>query len=257
LTTSGRRVSLADIAKWRQNGLLPRLTDHGLGQGKGKSHCWHDADIMARAELVCDAIRQYGRNDMALLMLFLSGFTVPLPQLRRAWAFRCKLRKPPAIRPMPVNVPASGHQVGSPLLEAALAIATAIQTDHHLLIIPLLERALVRLGYSRWGRSEQLCRVMMAMEVALDASDLVRTARDEEILDAQHYLTLAMKFLRGCAGQKDRDNLAAMFGPTLFGFILAFLRSGQSALVERIAAQMEEIGRPVRESPAHAVRLHA
>lgn len=102
---------------------------------------------MARAELVCDAIRQYGRNDMALLMLFLSGFTVPLPQLRRAWAFRCKLRKPPAIRPMPVTVPASGHQVGSPLLEAALAIATAIQTDHHLLIIPLLERAFVRLGY--------------------------------------------------------------------------------------------------------------
>jgi hypothetical protein len=69
LTTSGRRVSLADIAKWRQNGLLPRLTDHGLGQGRGKTHCWHNADIVARAELVCDAIRQYAPTVTGLLRI--------------------------------------------------------------------------------------------------------------------------------------------------------------------------------------------
>jgi hypothetical protein len=255
--TSGRRVSFADIARWRQNGLLPQLAHHGLGQGKGKAHCWHDADIVARAELVCDTIRQYGRNDMALLMLFLSGFSVPLPQLRRAWAFRCKLRKPPAIRPMPVTVPPNRLQDGNPLLEAALAVATAIQTDHHLLVMPLLERALAKLGYSRRGNSEQLIRAMMAMEAALDASDLVRSARDEELLEAQHYLSLAVKFLRGCAGPKGRDSLVANFGPSLFGFILAFLRSGQIALIERAAARIAAADRPCRTSPPSDIRLHA
>jgi hypothetical protein len=194
---------------------------------------------------------------MALLMLFLSGFAVPLPQLRRAWTFRCKLRKPPTIRPIAATMTPPDFLDSSPLLEAALTIAAAIQTDHHLLMIPLLERALAKLGYARRGRVERLCRAMMAMEVALDASDLIRTADDNEIREAQYYLSVALKFLRGCAGQKERDGLTAIFGPSVFAFILAFLRSGQSALIERAAARVEEMDRPVRAGPAQAVRLHA
>ena len=257
LAAGGRTVRVTDLINWRKNGLLPPLVSRGVGIARGKTYGWTEADILPRAELVSDAVRQYRRNDMALLLLFLSGYSVPLPQLRRAWTFRCKLRKPPTIRPMPVAVTPHGFQDGSPLLEAALAIAAAIQTDHHLLMIPLLERAMVKLGYTRWGRNGQMCRVMMAMEVALDASDLIRTARDEEIREAQHYLTLALKFLRDCAGQKERDGLTAIFGPSVFVFILAFLRSGQCGLFERVAAQIEEADRPVRASPAHAVRLHA
>lgn len=246
LASGGRDVSIAELVTWRRNGLLPPLVSHGVGIARGKSYCWHDPDILPRAALVWDALHHYRRNDMALLMLFLSGHAVPLAQLRRAWIFRCKLRKAPVIRALPVIVlPASPRDDG-PLLDAALAMAAAIQTDHHRLMLPLLEQGLEKLGHARRGGTQALCRMMLAMEAALDASDLVRTARDEDIRQAQAYLTRALAFLKGCAALQEQAGLTEMMGPSLFGFILSFLRSGQGALVARVAAQMDAVEQPGR-----------
>src|SRR5665213_3073293 len=98
LAATGRAVSLEELSAWRKDGLLPPMSSTGLGTGKGKSYYWGEENILARGKAVYHAMHRHGRADQPLVILFLSGFSVALPQLRRAWLHRAKLRKAPAVR---------------------------------------------------------------------------------------------------------------------------------------------------------------
>ena len=253
LAAGGRIVSPAEIANWRKNGLLPPLAAHGLGPGKGKTYCWHELDIVPRAATIFDAVKKQGRLDHALLMLFLSGFAVPLPKFRRAWAARVKLRRPPTIGPA-IPRPAPALDANTLLLQPILAICAAIRSDESsAFVIRAVEHGLAMLGYGRRANAEQLCRTMGIMAMALETTDLIRNAKSGEIKEAQHYLTIATIFLDD--RMEKRGQLIQAIGPALFAFILALLRSGQNATLESIAARIEEVDRP---APARPVRtLHA
>jgi len=258
LAARGRTVSLAEIAGWRRAGLLPQLSAHGLGPGKGRAHCWHDDDILARAELVHEGLAKTSRADAVLLSLFLAGYPVALPALRRALGAHAKLRKPMSLAPTPraVAAPARGD-TESLLLEAVLAMggAAGVESRNFSAALKLLERSLTRLGYGRRGRTEAFCRTLIVLSLGLESSSLLKQATDSELVEAQAWLSRGLLFLAPLSAE--RRLLADSFGLTLFTFILALLRSGQGMVLERIASRIEALDRPVPARPVHALRVHA
>lgn len=256
LAARGRAVSLADIAAWRRAGLLPQLSAHGLGPGKGRAHCWHEENILARAELVHEGLEKTSRADTVMLSLFLAGYPVALPALRRAFAAHAKMRKPAQIRTArrPAAAPAR-DDAESLLLEAVLAMGGAIEfeTRNSSVALKFLERALARLAYGRRGRMESFCRVLIVLSLGLESSTLLKAAADTDLIEAQGYLARGLTFLapRGA----DRRLLAESFGLPLFTFILAMLRSGQGRVLERIAARIEAVDRPA--PPVHSLSTRA
>jgi hypothetical protein len=221
LAAGGRVISLVELANWRKNGLLPPLTSHGRGPGKGKTHCWHEKDIVPRAATIFDAITKQGRTDHALLMLFLSGFDVPLTRVRRAWAARIKQRRPPAIgkaalagcAPVPDTL----------LLQPVLAASAAIQgEDCSPAVIRAVERGLAKLGYGKRVHAGQLCRTVTIMALALEACDLITKAQAAQMQQAQRYLGIAIAFLDG--GTQSCGQLIETIGPAMFAYILALVR---------------------------------
>ena len=94
LTDSGRSVSLAMLSDWRKEGLLPPFASSGRGQSKDKSYFWRETDIGVRARLTYDLVRQYGRIDSVILILWFTGFNVSVPKFRRAWLHKARSRKP-------------------------------------------------------------------------------------------------------------------------------------------------------------------
>ncbi len=251
LAAGGRIISLAEISNWRKNGLLPPLASHGRGPGKGKAHCWHQKDIMPRAATVFDAIKRQGRADHALLMLFLSGFDVSLPRLRRAWAAHIKQRRPPAIGKAALAARASAPE--DLLLQPVEAIVAAIQGEEYSpVVIGAVEQALARLGYGRRVRARRLCHTVAIMALALEASDLICKAETAQMRMAQRYLGIAITFLD--SRNEKRGQLIEAIGPALFAYILALIRSGQNAALERIATRIGQMDRPVPPRPVHILR---
>jgi hypothetical protein len=254
LAATGRTISLDEIAAWRKDGLLPPMASSGLGAGKGKSYYWREADIQERAQIVCDAMHRHGRADQTLVALFLAGFAVPLPQLRRAWLNRVRLRKPPAVRTvqeMPDADTLIDTGAGSLLLQAALNVGAGMQIEEgfdHVAAMDLLNLALSKLGLSRHGANDsgledQLCHLLNIIGSALDASDLIRDAGDEELRQAQHHLGVVMTFLRDC---DPPEPVMANLGPKMFLFLLTLLRSGQTRMLDRIMGYLEGAGwRPI------------
>ncbi len=92
LAQEGRIVTLANLAGWRKEGLLPALASQGLGTGKGRAYYWNEPEIVAHACATFDLLRKYGRPETVLWMLWLHGFAVPIAQFRRAWAARSRNR---------------------------------------------------------------------------------------------------------------------------------------------------------------------
>src|SRR5437868_11243428 len=86
----GRNVSLQTFANWRRSGLLPPLANRGRGQGKGKHYYWSQRDILSHALHVYDLLKADAARDTVVLILWLSGFDVPIEQFRRAWLHRIK-----------------------------------------------------------------------------------------------------------------------------------------------------------------------
>ena len=91
LAAGGRHVALSRLVNWRKEGLLPPLASSGVGNGR--SYYWREPNILAQAELVHDCLARHGRSDATIITLWLKGFWIPLPQLRRAWQNRARLRK--------------------------------------------------------------------------------------------------------------------------------------------------------------------
>ena len=256
LAAGGRIVSPKDITNWRKNGLLRPLTSHGLGPGKGKTYRWHDEDIVARAIMIFDAVKKQQRNDSVIITLFLSGFEVSLPKLRRAWTAHAKLRRPLAFRKTTGanRLPIMG--LNGLLLQPILAMRSAIGSDEHSAFVThAVEQGLAKQGYGAGATAEQLCRIVTMTAMALEATDLIQAAQAAEMWEAQRHLTLAMTFLDD--GKERRGRLIEAIGPALFTFVLALLHSGQNAVLESIVACIEDLDRPALRKPVHAFRASA
>lgn len=266
LAATGRSVSLDELTAWRKDGLLPPMANTGLGTGKGKSYYWRESNILEQAQMVCDAMRSHGRKDQALVALFLSGFSVPLPQLRRAWLHRARLRKPPAVqmvheKPDPFALLDSGAD--ALLLQAALCAGTALHTGdatspgvmEAVLVRAISKTGMVQHGANDTGLTGQLAHLLLIIGSVLDQSNLIREAADQEILDAQRYLTTVANYLSDCGDVAGL--MAGAAGPLFFILLLTLLHSGQTKLLHRVMAFLGGTGRPVLSRPAGDLALPA
>lgn len=264
LAAAGRAVSLEELRTWRKDGLLPPLASYGLGTGKGKSYYWREGNILEQAQAACDAMRRHGRTDHTLVTLFLSGFPVPLAQLRRAWLNRVRLRKPPSVhvtRERPDAIALMDPGTDSLLLQAALCAGAAIHLDgtpEQGAMELLLSRAAAKLGLIQHGANDpgltgQLSHLLLVVGSVLDQGNLVREAADQDLLDAQRYLGTAITFLSDCGDVAGLMTTTA--GSLLFVLFLTLLRSGQTNLLHQMMEFLGRTGRPVR--PARNLALPA
>lgn len=240
LAAGGRRVSLEELGLWRRNGLLPPLASNGV-RIAGRSYYWQEPDILPRAALIHDALHRHGRNEIATIQLWLHGFEVPLPRLRRAWLHRNRQDKPVRIGPANGVSRPAGRTLPELLLSATLQAAASIECPPGI-AIPVLKRAAAALGYAPGGgETRTYWQAAMALLLALDASDAVSSASDEEMLTAQHHLQVALRFLSGYCQEENPATVAEALGPGLFLFILTLLRSGQHAVVQAVMDRIAAI----------------
>ncbi len=266
MAATGRPVSLEELTAWRKDGLLPPLANTGLGTGKGKSYYWRESNILEQAQMAWDAMRSHGRKDQALVALFLSGFSVPLAQLRRAWLHRARLRKPPAVqmvhkKPDPSALLDPGAD--ALLLQAALCAGAALHTDDAAdpsVMESVLVRAISKAGMAQHGSSNpsltsQLAHLLVIIGAALDQSNLIREAADQALLDAQRYLTTAATCLSDCGDVAGL--MAGAAGPLFFILLLTLLHSGQAKLLHHVMAFLGGTDRPLLSRPAGNLSLPA
>jgi hypothetical protein len=276
----GRAVTLATLAGWRRDGLLPPLASRGLGAGKGRCHYWAEPNVLAHANAAYDFLHRYGRPEVAAWMLWLSGYSVPLPQLRRIWSYRSKLRKTWTARPALrggltddiLGLPGRsmmGNQGGPApfLLQAILALSGSLVPDDgdSAFIVEIIERALAHVsrvnGHSDFVHdvtARHLWLVLRIVSSALENSDLVSTANDDELRDAQKYVRLAGILLSRCDDHPLEETgeaiwpswLAERMAVPVFLLVLVLLRSGHKPMLEQLALGLGKIEPQVHRPPA-------
>jgi hypothetical protein len=260
LAASGRRVSLDELAAWRKDGLLPPLASHGI-RAAGRCYYWREPDILAHAEMVHDALQRHGRSDAVTISLWLRGFDVPLPQLRRAWLHRSKRNGPARIRRVPSKAIPSPSTSGLPGLMLSAAACAAASIENPLgstqTTFAVLQRALAAMGRTSENQGDMgaLWRIATTILLMLGSSDVISTASEEELREAQHHLRAALKFLSDFRGNESADSVIDSLGPPIFLFMMTLLRSGQRSTLEtamdRIAAAQLEAAAPCNNS-SHA-----
>lgn len=264
-------VALSELPGWRRDGLLPPLASYGLGPGKGKSYYWREPDILAHACAAFDLRKKYAKPDLVILRLWLLGYCVPLPQLRRAWNHRGKNLERSRLSIPPVATADTELQgAASLLLQAALlmsdSLADADGRDDRL-VVKIIELAFARLPRAdrldhSAARAEQLWRLVRTLTRMLEASDLIAQASDEELCAAQSYLRVVARLIQSCASGLSNDLyadvtepwsiwLAERIGAPLFLLILVEIRSGKR---ERLEALRRTIEMGDRRNPLPPVR---
>jgi hypothetical protein len=238
LAAGGRRVSLEDLAKWRKDGLLPPLASHG-GKGAGRCYYWREPDIRAHAEAVHDALQRHGGGDAAVLGLWLRGFDIALPLLRRAWLHRGKRNAMARIRPAPAKARTKTPAAGLPdlLLSACQAAAGAVESPAGSMkaSLAVAERALADLGWSGEKREmDAHWRMVLALLLVLGTSDAISAASDQELREARGHLGGALALLSEFRGAESRDSVIDTLGPPIFLFLVTLLRSGQRDVLESV-----------------------
>ena len=84
----GVAVSLRTLTDWRAKGLLPRLEQKGLGQGKGTQQRWLNPEIVDQAIATHFLLKRYSNTQAALLSLWSAGYSVPTNGAKNAWLSR-------------------------------------------------------------------------------------------------------------------------------------------------------------------------
>jgi hypothetical protein len=82
MEASGRYLSRRAARDWWTKGLLPRPIRHGLGRGRGTETFWSDRRVSQQAQAAYDLLTLHPRADVALLSLWLLGFSVSLRSIR-------------------------------------------------------------------------------------------------------------------------------------------------------------------------------
>lgn len=246
LARSGRTVALGRLAAWRKDGLLPALASTGLGSGR--AYYWREPDILAQAQLVHDGLARHGRADVVTVTLWLRGFGVALPKLKRAWQSCLKMRKAPAIRRPPLGQGVAGAgDLSGLLLQAALGTAAALDLDDKsrpaLILLAAAARRLEIPAGDRAVQVRQFWQMAQVVASMLAASDLIGGASQAEMLKAREALRAALRFVEESTGE-DAPSATDVLGETLFLYILTLLRSGQETMLEqamtRIAAAQRQ-----------------
>lgn len=251
LVASGRFIALRDLVRWRGDGLLPPLAS--TGSGNGRCYYWREPDILAQAQTAYDALQAHGRVDAALISLWLNGFAVPLPRLRRAWLHSRKTRKATAIRraAAPRQTPTD---LTSALQQASLGMAAAFAPDAHGHAgLKYLEAASLRLGFLETTTARQYWLLAQATAASLADSALLQHASDEELHRAQQIAGLGLDFVWKNSDADGRADIVKALGEPLFLYVLAMLCSGQDAALDR-ALDWMAARRPGR-SHSHDVPL--
>lgn len=254
-----RQVSLSELALWRRNGLLPPFSSRGRGQAKGKTYYWTQPDILTQAQTVFDLLQRHGRADLALVTLWLCGFDVPLPRLRRAWM---STRRIANIGHAAETGKAGSHArmddgLSALLLNAMFGLADAaypgtVADDG--IAVRLIANALAKVDIIDleipWNAdAARLWRLlqMLAAQARIDA--LVVTASEDEMRQARRYLSLATRLL-----QDDATTclwIAEHMARPIFSLAVAMLRSGRGDLLARLASRVGGMDRQSVAPPVH------
>jgi hypothetical protein len=256
-----RHVSLSQLAQWRRSGLLPPFSSRGRGQGKGKTYYWTQANILPHARTVYDLLQRHGRADMVLVTLWLCGFDVPLPRLRRAWM---STRGTADAGHAKWDSPALSHShaddgLSGLLLNAMFSLADATGTGaaaDDAAAVRLIAQALVKVDMtdleSHWNADAaglwRLLR-MLAADAHVDA--LVVAADEDEMRRARRYLLLAARLLQD--GTTTPLWIAEHMARPLFSLAVAMLCSGRGDLLARLASRADGMDRQSIARPVHVL----
>jgi hypothetical protein len=82
MEASDRYLSRRAARDWWTKGLLPRPRRHGLGRGRGTETFWTDPRVAQQARAAYDLLAACPRAEIALLSLWLLGFSVSLHTIR-------------------------------------------------------------------------------------------------------------------------------------------------------------------------------
>lgn len=85
MAASGRHLTPRAARDWWTKGLLPRPRRHRAGRAKGTKTFWTEPRIIEQAQVAYDLLAAYPRADMAILVLWLLGFTMDLMKVRAAY----------------------------------------------------------------------------------------------------------------------------------------------------------------------------
>lgn len=72
------------LTDWKNKGLLPRLQVHSHGRDRGVTWYW-DEDVLDQAIAVHCQLKRYSRSDAAVLVLWVSGYSIDPEKIRAAW----------------------------------------------------------------------------------------------------------------------------------------------------------------------------
>jgi hypothetical protein len=272
----GRAVMLATLTVWRQRGLLPPFASAGLGSGKGRSYFWREELIYARACFVYDALRRRENLDSALLLLWLSGFEVPIAIVRRVWAHRARIRKSWTVvqtetKPL-VGMIRRKDRAKTGKQQNILPAETILR-DVLLAVIETIapqDTAALKLRkevFDRVWRTLRLNsvtkpragrptieRFLILAEAAwslLERSDLILKATDIEMMIGRRHLATLAEFVN-CTGPDNRNmntqlvpywspEMAEGVGAPLFSFIVALVKSGYGSQLDSTATELRAL----------------
>jgi hypothetical protein len=253
LAASGRKIALADLTVWRQDGLLPPLAS--IGSRNGRAYYWREPDILEHAQTAFDELSRLGRTDSAMIALWLGGFEVPLPRLRRAWLHSCRMVKPASIQRAGPFAPRSAHDLSGLLQQAITRATTALQTENASRAgLAMLEHAAAWLGLKRStaGELRQAWHAAQVTTSVLLASSLMRQASDEVLRRAQRAQRIALDFIWQSGAAESRAAAVAVLGKPMFLYILTLLVSGQEKELNAVLGQIAHRRKP--ESQPHYIQ---
>lgn len=252
MAASGRSLALPQLVRWRGDGLLPPLAS--TGSGNGRCYYWREPDILEQARAAYDALHHHGRVDAALITLWLNGFAVPLPRLRRAWQHGQKMRKARAVR-RASPIKQTPTDLADALQHAALSAAAtlaphAVPTD----ALAFLEMAGARLGLQGSAAIRQYWAMAQMTIAALADSALLQQASDDELQNAQRIAGTGLDFIFENSDAASRGDVVDALGEPLFLYALAMLCSGQDAILHHTLNWIDA-QRPRRPQP-HSQPVH-
>ena len=260
------------------------------GGDKGRSYFWREGNIINRAFFVYDVLEDHSRTD-TIWILWLSGFDVCLQTLRRVWLHRARNRNARALRPaLLANSAASRHErvsasqalkrdgsAVSLLLNTALVMCGAVMpgggSDLRALE-KVTDRVLDKTGCSfrlnSMANEELHARLLVLLSSIwsiVETSDIIISASDANMRDAQGYLRVVGRFLLAY-GINDScyealapepvwsASFAEGVGAPLCLVILALLRSGNGQTLHMMAREMELVSERLNECAAAPVVHH-
>ncbi len=255
LAESGRAVTPRTLGEWRSSGLLPRLASKSKGLRKGKMCFWLDDAIFDRAALVHDLLKESTEKQEVYWLLWLCGYPVPLPQLRRAWAYRAKATASwkcnghPSSEEARIRLAVPAH-TSSPgrLLSTVLDACTCFSDDNEPeidMLVSIFGETISRSGQTRRELRAQRAYLLQLKSLwfALKSSDLPAVATDNEMLEAQKFTSQAMRLIGQRRGDTSCEKIGALpapisevksLGTSLFLLILGLIRSRRQIVLDDI-----------------------